>query len=660
MRSSTLLGGQPKRTLTVARGRQLERRGTPPSRRAASPAGSGISPLQTTYLSRWRGEIFGLLGPNGAGKSTTFKMMCGLLRPTEGTALVDGLDLYKAPSAARARLGYMAQKFSLYGDLSVGQNLEFFAGAYGLSGARLREAVARVAGLSTCVPHLKERAGALPLGFKQRLALCCAIMHEPPVLFLDEPTSGVDPLTRREFWGFINAMVARGVTIMVTTHFMDEAEYCDRVALIYRGKCIAIDTPEALQASVKSEARPHPTLEDAFIALVKAQDKEESSMSDPRTGRGRRIRALVTKETLQVARDPSSFIVAFVMPILLLFLFGFGISFDATRLKIGLVVEDRTPDTAWFLASLVQYALFRRPPIGPIAAPLSTISRRRASMASSCSRPISPSAWHVATPPASRSSPTVAIPTPQLSSAVTSKVHGNRGNPARAWLGDPRTGQIAVVSRFWFNPELESRRFLIPGSISLIEMMIGALLTALVVSREWERGTMEALLATPVSNIEFIIGKLVPNFAARDVRDGGVRGVRAVRLRHPIARLPVCTRWLHRTVPARRTRHRAVDLDGRAHAVPGEPTRNDAGVPAGAVFLGLPVRGGQHARSSARFRGHRAGRILRARAADDFPRWRHRLGAHPMQRRSDRHEHRVVHSHCTQNKATAGLSKRRP
>ena len=179
-------------------------------------------------------------------------MMCGLLRPTEGTALVDGLDLYKAPSAARARLGYMAQKFSLYGDLSVEQNLEFFAGAYGLAGARSGARRSPVSSRpSTSRPTCSENAGGLPLGFKQRLALSCAIMHEPPVLFLDEPTSGVDPLTRREFWGFINAMVARGVTIMVTTHFMDEAEYCDRVALIYRGKCIAIDTPEALQASVQ-------------------------------------------------------------------------------------------------------------------------------------------------------------------------------------------------------------------------------------------------------------------------------------------------------------------------------------------------------------------------------------------------------------------------
>jgi ABC-2 type transport system ATP-binding protein len=273
-----MLGGQPKRTLSAAGRRVAERDGVFPvvAHELTRRFGTFTAADHISFEIR-RGEIFGLLGPNGAGKSTTFKMMCGLLRPTEGTAHVDGLDLYRASSAARSRLGYMAQKFSLYGDLSVQQNLEFFAGAYGLGGARLRDGVARVIEAFDLKPYLRKNAGELPLGFKQRLALSCAIMHEPPVLFLDEPTSGVDPLTRREFWGFINAMVGQGVTIMVTTHFMDEAEYCDRVALIYRGQCIAIGTPESLQASVKSESNANPTLEDAFIGLVEAQDARRAA-----------------------------------------------------------------------------------------------------------------------------------------------------------------------------------------------------------------------------------------------------------------------------------------------------------------------------------------------------------------------------------------------
>jgi ABC-2 type transport system ATP-binding protein len=221
-----------------------------------------------------RGEIFGLLGPNGAGKSTTFKMMCGLLRPSAGSGRVGGFDLRASPGQARSRLGYMAQKFSLYGDLSTRQNLEFFSGIYGLSGARRKETVARMIDIFGLRPHLQASAKDLPLGFKQRLALACAVMHEPAVLFLDEPTSGVDPLTRREFWTHINGLVERGVTVLVTTHFMDEAEYCDRIGLVYRGRMIASGPPDELKVRAATGEMPDPTLEEAFIALLRQWDAE--------------------------------------------------------------------------------------------------------------------------------------------------------------------------------------------------------------------------------------------------------------------------------------------------------------------------------------------------------------------------------------------------
>ena len=219
-----------------------------------------------------RGEIFGLLGPNGAGKSTTFKMMCGLLKPTAGSASVAGADLYRAGGTARGRLGYMAQQFSLYGDLSVRQNLRFFAGVYGVPRSRRRETIDRMIDAFGLEDYLETNSGELPLGFKQRLALACAVMHDPPVLFLDEPTSGVDPLTRRDFWSHINAMVERGVTVMVTTHFMDEAEYCDRIGLIYQGHVIAEGSPDDLKEHARGNERPEPTLEEAFIALVEGYD----------------------------------------------------------------------------------------------------------------------------------------------------------------------------------------------------------------------------------------------------------------------------------------------------------------------------------------------------------------------------------------------------
>jgi len=217
-----------------------------------------------------RGEIFGLLGPNGAGKSTTFRMLCGLLRPTQGKALVDGFDLRRSASAAKGRLGYMAQKFSLYGLLSVRQNLVFSAGVYGLRGRQKRQRIAEMIDCFQLDDLLDSAPDQLSLGFRQRLALACALMHRPPILFLDEPTSGVDPITRREFWTHINGLVSKGVTVLVTTHFMDEAEYCDRVALMYQGRVIALDSPDAL----KARAGEGSSMEQAFIHLIREQENE--------------------------------------------------------------------------------------------------------------------------------------------------------------------------------------------------------------------------------------------------------------------------------------------------------------------------------------------------------------------------------------------------
>ncbi len=219
-----------------------------------------------------KGEVFGLLGSNGAGKSTTFKMLCGLLKPTSGEARVVGLDLRRAEGEAKMKLGYMSQKFALYSLLSVGQNLDFYSGVYGLTGALRRERIDEMVDTFDLGRFLKTSPETLPLGFKQRLALACALMHRPLVLFLDEPTSGVDPITRREFWTHINGLVRKGVTAMVTTHFMEEAEYCDRVALMYQAKVIALGAPDALKAQVASAARPSPTMEDAFVGLVEAAD----------------------------------------------------------------------------------------------------------------------------------------------------------------------------------------------------------------------------------------------------------------------------------------------------------------------------------------------------------------------------------------------------
>jgi ABC-2 type transport system ATP-binding protein len=271
------LGGGPKGTSKLA----AAYREIPPNDKPAIEAlgltkrFGEFTAASDVRFSVQRGQIFGLLGPNGAGKSTTFKMLCGLLTPSAGTGTVAGHDLRRARGEAWASLGYMAQKFSLYGDLSVQQNLNFFAGAYDLSGAEARRSIEASTEIFELAPHLKRNAGALPLGFKQRLALACAVLHQPSVLFLDEPTSGVDPVMRREFWTHINGLVGRGVTVLVTTHFMDEAEYCDQVTLIYRARQIASGAPDALKAQAKDLTQAEdPTMEDAFIALIQASDAD--------------------------------------------------------------------------------------------------------------------------------------------------------------------------------------------------------------------------------------------------------------------------------------------------------------------------------------------------------------------------------------------------
>lgn len=229
-----------------------------------------------------KGEIFGLLGPNGAGKSTSFKMMCGLSKPTGGTAKIMGIDILKNPEKARSNLGYMAQKFSLYGSLTVRQNLEFFAAAYGIKFLERKKRVEEIIDVFNFREVENQKAQDLPLGFKQRLSMACALIHNPPILFLDEPTSGVDVVTRRDFWNHITSLAKKGVTILVTTHFMDEAEYCDRISLFYKGETIAVGTPNELKqkaqeltaqtSSTRSEGEL-PTMEETFITLIKESEK---------------------------------------------------------------------------------------------------------------------------------------------------------------------------------------------------------------------------------------------------------------------------------------------------------------------------------------------------------------------------------------------------
>jgi len=229
-----------------------------------------------------RGEIFGFLGPNGAGKSTTIRMLCGLLSSTSGTARVNGHDINRDPEQVRESIGYMSQKFSLYKDLTVTENLAFFGGIYGLEGGLLKDRMAKsiaMAGLSGLETRL---TGTLSGAHQQRLALGSAILHSPPILFLDEPTSGVDPVARRLFWDLIHDLATSGVTILITTHFIDEAEFCGRIGFINNGRLTALDTPSGIKRTVAAGGAPI-TLEEAFIRLASGEaDKGKSQISDSR------------------------------------------------------------------------------------------------------------------------------------------------------------------------------------------------------------------------------------------------------------------------------------------------------------------------------------------------------------------------------------------
>jgi ABC-2 type transport system ATP-binding protein len=239
-----------------------------------------------------RGEIFGFLGPNGAGKSTTIRMLCGILAPSGGTGTVAGFDIRTEAEKIKAHIGYMSQKFSLYEDLTVEENIDFYSGIYCLAPEKKQERKEWVIEMAGLQEHRHSRTAILAGGWKQRLALGCAILHEPPIIFLDEPTSGVDPISRRRFWDLIYELAGRGVTVFVTTHYMDEAEYCDRIALIYRGELIAIGSPEVL----KTELMPEEVLE---VLCQRPQD----AMGEIEKVRGVKEVALFGKGLHVVAED---------------------------------------------------------------------------------------------------------------------------------------------------------------------------------------------------------------------------------------------------------------------------------------------------------------------------------------------------------------------
>jgi ABC-type multidrug transport system ATPase subunit/ABC-type multidrug transport system permease subunit len=496
-----------------------------------------------------RGEIFGLLGPNGAGKTTTFRMLCGLLAATAGTLRVAGLDLREARASARQHIGYVAQKFSLYGQLTVTENLDFFASAYGLHGPRKRDRIGWALRQFELQPLMNLPSGQLPGGYKQRLAMAIALLHEPEILFLDEPTSGADPMARREFWQRITVLAQQGVTVVVTTHFMEEAEYCDRVVILDAGRVLAEGTPAEIRRRAPPREAGLATMEDAFIAIVDearnqqhntgiAQGSAPSGATPPGlapvvpgspsmnggaehatsgASKRRRIAALVRKEARQLFRDPSSMAIGVVMPLLLILLFGFALSLDVKNVPLAVVLEDPSPAATQLAAAfeLSPYFAARRLVSMPqgesllLAQQVDGIVRIRPDFARRMARGDGEVQLLVYGTDANTARIIEAYAQGAVGQWLASRA-AEGATPAAAFT--PPAGSAVMQSRLWFNEANDSHYFLVPGLIVLIMTLIGALLTALVMAREWERGTLEALFVTPVRAGEILVAKMIPYF----------------------------------------------------------------------------------------------------------------------------------------------------
>ena len=480
-----------------------------------------------------RGEIFGLLGPNGAGKTTTFRMLCGLLSATAGTLRVAGFDLRRARAAARQHIGYVAQKFSLYGQLSVAENLDFFASAYGLHGSRKRDRIAWALAQFELKPLMHLASGQLPGGYKQRLAMAAALLHAPEILFLDEPTSGADPMARREFWQRHHPACAtrghRGRHHPFHGRGRILRPYRDSRCRPYAGARNAGQRSQSGNVAGRPQGdhggRVHRHRREGSRAagrrvgrprrwsMTSPPNPRSSPLSTRRSAKLRRVAALVRKETYQLFRDPSSIAIGVVMPVLLILLFGYALSLDVTNVPVAVVLEDPSPAANELAAGFALSPYFE--------------TRLLTSMPRAQQFLLQQKVDGIV-----RIRPDFARQLSMGDAQVQVLVYGTDANRARIIEGYAQGalaqwsarraaegyaaaagGSAVMQSRLWFNEDDDSHYFLVPGLIVLIMTLIGAFLTALVMAREWERGTLEALFVTPVRAGEIVLAKMIPYFA---------------------------------------------------------------------------------------------------------------------------------------------------
>ena len=519
-----------------------------------------------------RGEVFGLLGPNGSGKTTTIRMLCGLMEPTSGRADVAGVDVTADPEGVRRRIGYMSQKFGLYDDLTVEENLRFYASVYGLRGeARSKRIEEQLHDLG-----LDERrhqlAGTLSGGWKQRLALASATSHEPEVLFLDEPTAGVDPASRRLFWDWIYQLAKGGTTILVTTHYMDEAARCNRLAFLSRGHLIAVGTQEEITKQFGQES-----IEDVFIELQKRDEGEQrepgtgrslaslgtSREQKPSTGtvavppfvasaplgrrpparddeaghserseesrwsrkrgavpgspfpvpskpRSRSLLPMLWKEFVQMRRDRFTLGMMIGLPAIQLLLFGFAIRTEVRHLPTVVLDQSRTTESRALVDAVRNTGNF------DIVASVGsrTEVQKHIERGDARAAVVIPPDFEVDIKRRRPAQAQVIIDAadPLASSAAISgaALAGQARSAALGPPGVPRSLPIDVRVRPWYNPGLESAIYIVPGIIGLLLTLTLLMITAMALVRERERGTLEQLIVTPISKTGLMLGKVLP------------------------------------------------------------------------------------------------------------------------------------------------------
>ena len=498
-----------------------------------------------------RGEVFGLLGPNGSGKTTTIRMLCGLMEPTSGGAQVAGIDVTTDPEGVRRRIGYMSQKFGLYDDLTVQENLRFYASVYGLRGTAREARIAQQLSELGLEERSGQLAGTLSGGWKQRLALACATSHEPEVLFLDEPTAGVDPASRRLFWDWIYALANAGTTILVTTHYMDEAARCTRLAFLSRGHLIAVGTQDDITRQFGQES-----IEDVFIELQRKDEGPGTGNGEPGTGKrepgtgnrelgtGAGSRGLVAaaggseqlgaparsrrrtassgsirqstlwpmlwKEFVQMRRDRFTLGMMIGLPAIQLLLFGFAIRTEVRHLPTVVLDESRTTESRALVDAVRNTGNFDI--IGPVAN--RDEMKRRIESGEARAAVIIPPDYEadIKRRRTARAQVIVDAADPLASSAAIggATLAGQARSMALAPPGARRDAAIEIRVRPWYNPALESSIYIVPGVIGLLLTLTLLMITAMALVRERERGTLEQLIVTPISKTGLMVGKVLP------------------------------------------------------------------------------------------------------------------------------------------------------